>query len=75
MIDWDGNPALGLKCWRKSFRHGHVSIGEGEFNAIVYSYGANSEDSMSGTRGRVGKPDQTVEEAKAMVDGMKGYCV
>jgi len=68
LIDWDGNPELGLKCWRKSFRRGHVSIGAGVFRSIVYSYGANSEDSLSGTRARLDKPEQTEDEAKAMVD-------
>lgn len=49
-IEWDGNPALNLKCWRKSFGKGHVSVGVGHFLQVVFSYGANSGDSMSSTR-------------------------
>jgi len=51
-IDWDGNPELGYKCWRKSFGRGHVSVGCGDFNLVVFSYGANSDDSYGGTRWR-----------------------
>lgn len=76
LIDWDGNPELNLKCWRKSFHNGHVSIGVGEFDMICYSYGANSDYSISGTRSRsaYGRPDQTEDEAKAMVDRNNGRC-
>ena len=74
LIDWDGNKELGYKCWRKHFgSRGHVSIGVGEFKHIVYSYGANSGDSLSSTRWREEGPEQTEEEAKAMVDENKGY--
>ena len=65
---WDGNPALNLKCWVKSFGKGRVSVGIGDFKHIVYSYGPDSDFSMSGTRARVGKPDQTEAQAMAMVD-------
>jgi hypothetical protein len=51
-IKWDGNPSLKLECWRKNFRNGHVSVGIGEFLIICYSYGANSDFSLSGTRWR-----------------------
>lgn len=74
-IPWDGNPSLNLWCWRKSFGHGHVSVGIGNFDTICYSYGAGSDDSLSGTRSRLiayGKPDQTEEAAMAMVDRNKG---
>lgn len=75
LINWDGNPALKLKCWRKSFGRGHVSIGVGKFDLIVYSQGANSDSSMSSTRKRshYGRPDQTEDAAKAMVDRNRGY--
>jgi len=51
LIDWDGNPSLGLKCWRKKFGKGHVSVGAGDFKLVVFSYGANSDDSYSDDRG------------------------
>lgn len=75
IVDWDGNKALGYKCWRKKFGHGHVSVGIGEFDSIVYSYGANSEDSMSGTRARwqYGRPNLTEQQAMDIVDRNKGY--
>lgn len=75
LIDWDGNPALKLKCWRKSFGHGHVSVGVGKFDLIVYSYGANSGSSLSSTRSRsaYGLPDLTEFEAMAMVDRNRGH--
>lgn len=71
LIDWDGNIELGFKCYRKSFRNGHVSVGVGDFDHIGYSYGANSENSMSGTRKR---QDRTITEIEAMqiVDRNKG---
>ena len=71
LIDWDGNPDLNLKCWRKKFGRGKVSIGVGAFKTIVYSYGANSDDSMSGTRQRK-NGDITVEQAMEIVDRNKG---
>lgn len=75
IIDWDGNPDLKLKCWRKSFGRGHVSIGIGDFKTIVYSHGDNSNFSLSSTRCRkaYGIPDQTEEKAKAVVDKNQGY--
>lgn len=72
-IAWDGNPSLKLECWRKSFGRGHVSIGIGEFKTIVYSYGANSDESLSGSRSRTGRHDQTEEAAMEMVDRNRGY--
>jgi hypothetical protein len=63
LIDWDGNTALGYKCWRKSFGKGHVSVGVGEFQTICYSYGANSGDSLSSTRWR---KDGVISEQDAM---------
>lgn len=73
LIQWDGNPALNLQCWRKSFRRGHVSVGVGEFKTVVFSYGANSENSFSSTRARVNGPDLSETEAKALVDSTKGH--
>lgn len=72
-IEWDGNPDLKYRCWRKSFGRGHVSVGIGEFNGIVFSYGANSDDSMSSTRWR---SDRVISEQEAMdnVDKNKGLC-
>lgn len=75
LIDWDGNSALNLKCWRKSFSGGHVSIGAGTFLTIVYSYGADSERSLSSTRWRSNGIHQTEVEAMAMVDANKGHHV
>lgn len=75
LIDWDGNPALHLKCWRKSFSNGHVSIGVGDFYNIVYSYGPNSERSLSSTRWRPNGNHQTEQEAMAMVDQNNGQWV
>jgi hypothetical protein len=63
LIDWDGNTELGYKCYRKSFGKGHVSVGIGEFTTIVYSYGANSNSSMSSTRWR---ETGNISEQKAM---------
>ena len=75
IIDWDGNPELNLKCWRKSFRNGHVSVGIGSFYNIVYSYGANSDNSLSSTRWR--KDNEHISEVDAMilVDKLNGYYV
>ena len=72
LIDWDGNPALKLKCWRKSFGRGHVSVGVGTFGMIVYSYGPNSDDSLSSGRRR-GERTLTEEQAMAIVDRNKGH--
>ena len=71
LIAWDGNHELKLKCYRKKFGRGHVSIGGGDFKNIVYSYGANSDDSLSGTRWRK-DGDITVEQAMAIVDRNNG---
>lgn len=75
LIDWDGNPALKLRCWRKSFGRGHVSIGAGEFDLIVYSHGANSDDSLSSTRSRKAyrRPDLTEKQAMEIVDRNGGF--
>lgn len=72
LIDWDGNPDLHLKCYRKRFRKsGHVSVGVGDFHLICYSYGANSELSLSSTRWRSDRII-TEQEAMALVDNNKG---
>lgn len=73
-IPWDGNPDLGFECWRKSFRKGHVSVGIGpDFLSIVFSYGANSDDSFSSTRwlGESVNP-MTEAEAMARIDAKDG---
>jgi hypothetical protein len=67
-VPWDGNPALGYECWRKPFDRGHVSVGVGSFDLIVYSYGASSEDSMSSTRWRGNGVFMSEQEAMDMVD-------
>lgn len=67
LIDWDGNASLNLKCWRKSFNKGHVSIGVGDFRSIVYSHGPNSEESMSGYR------THSCEESMKIVDRNRGF--
>jgi len=63
LIDWDGNRALGLKCWRKKFDGGHVSVGCGDFLTICHSFGPNSTRSYSDTRWR---PDGPITEQQAM---------
>ena len=73
LIDWDGNPELKLKCWRKSFRNGHVSVGVGEFLTVVYSFGANSDFSMSSTRWNYDANPISEEDMKQFVDKCKGY--
>ena len=72
LIQWWGNPSLGYECYIKSFGRGHVSVGVGEFNNIVFSHGANSDESMSDTRWT---EDGIISEAEAMiwVDSMGGY--
>jgi len=72
LVDWDGNTALGYKCWRKKFGRGHVSVGIGEFDTVVFSYGANSDDSYSSTRWDYDRPKITPEEAMKMVDAGDG---
>ena len=73
LIEWDGNPSLNLKCWRKSFRRGHVSVGAGDFTTVVFDYGANSDDSFSDTRWRPDNmPPYTEEEAMKGVDATGG---
>lgn len=72
LIDWDGNPDLGYKCWRKSFGRGHVSVGCGDFLTVVFSYGADSDDSMSGTRWNYNEPPLSEETAMRAVDSTNG---
>jgi len=73
LIEWDGNPDLKLKCWRKKFGRGHVSVGVDDFLTVVYSYGANSDDSISSTRWHY---DTTISEKDMMafVDSNNGKC-
>lgn len=73
LILWDGNPDLKLMCWRKSFSNGHVSIGIGDFYHIVYSYGADSDNSLSSTRKGIRKPMMTEQEAMELVDRNNGH--
>lgn len=70
-VEWDGNKSLGYKCLRKKFGHGYVSVGIGDFELIVYSYGANSDISGSSTRWR---KDGAISEIEAMemIDKNKG---
>jgi len=72
LIDWDGNKSLGYKCYRKSFGKGYVSIGIGEFKNIIYSHGANSENSLSSTRLRE-NIEISEQEAMEIIDRNKGY--
>jgi len=72
LITWDGNPSLNLQCWRKSFQGGHVSVGVGQFLSIVYSYGANSGNSLSGTRWNYDKAPLSEQEAMNIVDKNTG---
>ncbi len=73
LIDWDGNPTLNLKCWRKSFGRGHVSVGAGDFKSVVFSHGADSEDSMSGTRWNYDLDVISEQEMMQWVDECKGF--
>ena len=75
LIPWDGNPGLKHQCWRKSFHHGHVSVGVGNFDLIVYSYGPNSDMSCSSTRDRKahGIPNISEREAMRTIDQNDGY--
>ncbi len=75
LIDWDGNRELNLKCYRKSFGKGvYVSVGVGDFHNIVYSYGANSQSSMTSTRWRASGVISEIDAMK-MVDKNKGKCL
>ncbi len=73
IVDWDGNPDLHLKCWRKKFGRGHVSVGVGDFLTVCYSYGANSDDSIGSTRWHY---DTVISEKDMMdfVDANQGKC-
>ncbi len=68
LVDWNDD----FKCWRKKFGRGYVSVGVGEFQNVVFSYGANSDDSYSTTRWDYDRPVITEEEAMKMVDAGKG---
>lgn len=72
LVDWDGNPELNFKCYRKKFGNGHVSIGIGKFTTIVYSYGPNSDNSLSSTRWRK-DGELSVEQAMEIVDRNNGH--
>lgn len=72
LIPWDGNPDLKLQCWRKSFGHGHVSVGVGDFDLVVYSYGPNSDDSLSSTRWNYGLEPLSPEQVMKAVDRNHG---
>ena len=71
LIDWDGNPALGYKCWRKTFGRGHISVGVGDFLLVAFSFGANSDDSYSLTRWNYNRPVITEAEAMETIDKYK----
>lgn len=71
-ILWDGNPTLGYYCFRKRFGRGHVSIGIGEFDSVIFSYGKDSDDSYSSTRWDYDRPLISPEEAMKMVDAGNG---
>jgi hypothetical protein len=72
LIDWDGNPALNLKCWRKSFGKGHISVGVGDFMLVVHSFGPNSDKSFSSTRWRKNGKHLTEQEAMKLADERRG---
>lgn len=74
-IPWDGNTSLGYYCYRKKFGRGHVSVGIGEFDLVVFSYGKDSDDSYSSTRWDYDRPAISPEEAMRMVDAGKGKCM
>lgn len=68
LIDWDGNPQLKLKCWRKSFGKNHVSVGVGDFLTVVFSFGPDSDHSHSSTRWNYDLPVISEQEAMARID-------
>jgi hypothetical protein len=72
-MPWDGNPDMNLECWRKKFGRGHVSVGCGEFTAIVYSHGRDSDESLCGTRWNYEETPLTEEEAMEEVDAQHGF--
>jgi hypothetical protein len=45
---------MGVECWRKKFGRGYVYVGIGDFDLVCYSFGANSDHSMSSTRWHYG---------------------
>jgi hypothetical protein len=69
-IQWDGNPALKLRCWRKWTGRWYISVGIGEFLAVVYHFGANSPNSMSSTRWNYDKPPISEEVMMKWIDQM-----
>lgn len=73
IVEWDGNPELKLKCWRKQFGGGYVSVGIGDFLDVCYSYGPNSDNSMCSTRWHYGR---IISEKDMMdfVDSNNGKC-
>ena len=71
-MPWDGNPALHLECWRKKFGRGHVSVGIGDFLLVCYSHGADSDNSMSGTRWNYNRPVISEAEMMDWVDRCSG---
>ena len=73
LIDWDGNPSLKFKCWRKSFGRGHVSVGAANFLSVVFSHGANSDNSMSCTRWNYDKTPISEKEMMDWVDDCRGF--
>jgi len=73
-IPWDGNPDLGFECWRKEVKSGHVSVGIGDFLHVVYSYGPNSDNSISSTRWNYDKPPISEEKMMKWVDKCGGKC-
>lgn len=69
-IKWDGNPDLGRECWRKTFGKGHVSVGIGEFHNVVFSFGAHSGQSHSGTRWNYDQPPLSEVQVMLQLDMM-----
>ena len=67
-VPWHGNPAQSRECWRRKFGRGIVYIGIGEFQAVIFSFGPDSEDSFSGTRWNYIHPPYNEEEMKCMVE-------
>lgn len=49
LVDWHGNPELGLKCWRKEFGAACVYVGAGDFLEVSYSH-TRHDNCICGTR-------------------------
>ena len=71
-VPWDGNPALGYECWRKSFGRGDVSVGIGDFLHVIFDYGPNSDYSIGSTRWDCDRKPISERDMMRMIDKANG---